>query len=276
MKFFRDRTIAPRDKAQAPPLALRIGSLQHIGARENQQDSFGTSDLSDHELCLERGFLAVVTDGMGGLKGGATFSSQAVNIFLHHFTASDLQLRGLTPGSPAEVLMGLLAEANAHILRVKDDCDFPSGGSTLVSVVISGTSLYFISVGDSRIYLLRGGALIQLSREHVYSVELDDQAIRGELTFDAARADSQRRALTSYLGMERLALIDRNVRPVRLLPKDYVLLMTDGVFGTLAEDEIAATVFGSAAESAGRLERAVLDKGKSNQDNFTAIIIGCA
>lgn len=275
MSFFKDRTLAPRDVGQYASPPLQAGNVRHIGARESQQDNFGISDISNSRLFSERGVLAVVADGMGGLSEGDAYSSQAVECFLHRFSAPSPLAPGLSPENPADLLMDLLTDADRRILRMADEYNLPFGGSTLVAAIIHEMRLHFISAGDSRIYLMRGGSLLQLNREHVYGPELDESAIRGDITFAEARTDPQRRGLTSYLGMDRLARVDRNVQPLRLLPNDYVLLMTDGVFGTLTESEIAAAVKDGAAESANRLERAVLNKSKENQDNFTAIIIGC-
>lgn len=275
MSFFKDRTLAPRNVKRSASLPLQIGSVSHIGARESQQDSFGISDVSNTRMVAEQGVLTVVADGMGGLSEGDIYSSQAVECFLRRFSDPSPLTPGLFSGDPADWLLDLLTDTGTHIFRMLDEYHFPLGGSTVVATIIHEGLLHYISVGDSRIYLMRGGSLLQLNREHIYGAELDENAVRGGITFAEARSDPQRHALTSYLGMERLAHIDRNVHPVRLLPKDYVLLMTDGVFGTLTESKIAAAVRDSAAESANRLGRAVLNKSKANQDNFTAIIIGC-
>jgi len=244
---------------------LRIGNLHNIGKRDSQQDAFGISDISDAALTARKGVLAVVADGIGGLTGGAKISSIVTSHFLQGFPALPEALE------PCEQLLRLTLGANDLALR---HAEGEMSGSTVVAVLLRGQQLHFVSVGDSRIYLLHGGALVQLTREHTLASQLDEDAARGLISVQEARSDKQRGSLTSFIGMENLTLIDRSVKPVQLSPGDKILLMTDGVFGTLSEDEILGLVTGAEPFAASQaLEQAVLDKAKPNQDNFTAIIL---
>lgn len=249
--------------------SLRIGNAHHIGARENQQDSFGISDISDSALCMEKGVLAVVADGMGGLANGAQISATVTSVMLKYFEA---QRAG---ADCPEELLAMLGHANDEVNRFLNSGAHEQSGSTVVAALIKGNALHFISVGDSRICLVRGGSLIPINREHTYASELDEKAARGEISPTQARSDPQRRALTSYIGMGRLEKIDRSLRPIPLQHGDRILLMTDGVFGTLTEQEILDTVKLDAYEAAPALEGAVLGKKKPGQDNFTAVILQC-
>lgn len=114
---------------------------------------------------------------------------------------------------------------------------------------------------------------MQVNREHVYGVELDEQAGRGEISFSAAASDPQRKALTSFIGIGKLKKIDRNIRPLKLLEGDRVLLMSDGVFGTLSDGEIAEAMHAPAEMSGEILDRMIRSKNLANQDNYTAIIL---
>lgn len=244
---------------------LRIGNLHNIGKRDSQQDAFGISDLSDAALTARKGVLAVVADGIGGLTGGAKISSIVTSHFLQGFPALPEELE------PCEQLLRLTLGANdLALLHAQGEMS----GSTVVAVLLRGQQLHFVSVGDSRIYLLHGGALVQLTREHTLASQLDEDAARGLISVQEARSDRQRGSLTSYIGMENLTLIDRSLKPIQLSPGDKILLMTDGVFGTLSEDELLGLVTGAEPFAASQaLEQAVLDKAKPNQDNFTAIIL---
>jgi len=250
-------------KAQAS-CPVKIGNIHHIGQRESQQDSFSISELSNSELCSGKGVFAVVADGMGGMEGGGTISNIVTQTMLRHFNE--------TPeGRPAEVeLLDMLIAANDNVAHYLKDNE--NGGSTVVAVIIRDGSLFWVAVGDSRIYLLRQGAAIQINREHTYAVELDEKAAMGEISFEDARGDSQRSALTSYIGMKTLEKIDRNLRPVRLVDGDLVLLMSDGVFGALDDDEILEAMTDVPQKSAANLQKRVLEKQNPNQDNFTAVI----
>ncbi len=249
--------------------AVRIGNAHHIGARESQQDAFIISDIGNQALCRKKGVFAVVADGMGGLSNGALVSTTATKSLLGSFNNSNLH------GDPATELLSMLGRANDDVNAVLGHAGPGKSGSTAVAALIQDGRLYWFSVGDSRIALVRGGAIFQLNREHTYGSELDEKAAMGELSFEAAKSDPQRSAVTSYLGMGRLEKIDRNVRPLQLLKGDRVLLMTDGVFGTLTDEEILSTMAFAPFESAERLGQRILMKNKPRQDNFTAIVLEC-
>ncbi len=245
---------------------IHIGNAQNIGARENQQDSFGISDITNEKLTREKGILAVIADGMGGLSNGAQVSAQITSYML------DLFIKAESDPDNSTLLLNMVQGANKEVIRLIGN---QQSGSTVVAVTVKEHLLHFISVGDSRIYLLRGGALFQINREHTYASELDEKAARGDITFDEAKSDPQRGALTSYIGMNEITLIDRSLRPIKLLSGDRILLMTDGVFGTISEEEILSAAGLSAYEAAAQLEALVMAKKKPDQDNFTIIILEC-
>lgn len=246
---------------------VQIANVHNIGKRESQQDSFGVSDISNSSLCNEKGIFAVVADGMGGLTAGAEVSAIVTSAMIKQFSVASVE-----ENVPA-FLLDILTYANNEVRKYLDINGYSKSGSTVVAVIIKDGGLYFISVGDSRIYLYRGGALIQLNREHIYGNELDEKAARGEIGAEEARNDPQRNSLTSYIGMDELAQIDRNIRPVALMSGDRVLLMTDGIFTALSEEEISSFACLNAYDAAAGLEAAILYKARSNQDNFTCIII---
>ena len=251
-------------KAATPDFPVLIGNMHHIGARESQQDSFGISDISNDELCASKGVFGVVADGMGGIAGGDEVSAIVTRTMLQYFAEVD------PSGQPELDLLNMLFVANDNVKRLIAENE--RGGSTVVAVIIKDEKLYWIAVGDSRICLIRGGAVIQINREHIFAVDLDEKAATGEISWAQAMGDPQRAALTSYLGMAIPEKVDRNIRPLQLLPEDRVLLMSDGVFGVLSDEEILDAMSSDPFGSAGALERKVLEKQNPNQDNLTAVI----
>ena len=256
--------IVPVTAPVQPQRTLQIGNLHHIGARESQQDSFCISDISNAELCAQKGILGVVADGMGGMADGAETSAIVSRTMLQYFNE-------VAPsGHPELDLLAMLNAANDNVNHFMSGRD--KGGSTIVAVIIHDMKLSWVAVGDSRIYLIRNTAVIQLNREHVYSVDLDEKAAAGEISWETAAGDPKREALTSYLGMKTLEKVDRSLQPMQLLDGDRVLLMSDGVFGVLTDEEILQTMSLPPQESAVMLQEMVLAKQNPNQDNLTAII----
>ena len=250
-------------------LPVGIGNICHIGARESQQDNFAISDLSNADLCGQKGIFAVVADGMGGLKNGGKMSSLAAESMHRYFSE-----KPALP-EPSIELLGMVTGANDEICRFLGRSEEGKSGTTAVAVILKDRQLYWAAVGDSRICLIRKGALLQINREHTFGPELDEKAAMGEISFEEAKSDPQRAAVTSFLGMGKLEKIDRNIRPLQLLEGDRVLLMTDGVFGTLSDEEILSVMHSPASQSAQGLQELVLSKALPQQDNFTAVIIEC-
>ena len=277
--FFRKKkrakpvSLPEPERPAAPPAAaavVQVGNLHHIGAREEQQDSFAISDCSNGAMVQRKGCFAVVADGMGGLTGGGQVSAIVTSSMLRAFESCPSVGEKQIP----ELLLVMVQGANRDVLRFLGKARGQSG-STVTAVWILGDRLHFLSVGDSRICLIRGGALTILNREHVYGTELDEKAARGEISLEEARSDPQRKSLTSYIGTDPLKKIDRSVHGMTLLPGDKVLLMSDGVFGTLTEQEILRAAQGDAQVMAEGLQGMILAKRRPGQDNFTAVILQC-
>ena len=235
---------------------------QHIGARGDQQDSYGVSEPGDYS---NRGIIAIVADGMGGLANGRAVSSALVRGLLDGFRNSDPHM------NPADLLLEQAVRANAGVNKMLQGQD--RSGSTLVSCVIRNGYLNFLTVGDSRIYLYRGGALIQLNREHIYQEELATRAVNQSAPLQQVRGDRQAHALTSYFGIGTLPAIDRNDEGLKLLSGDKILMASDGVFGTLSQSQMEAALaldVNAAAKTMGELIR---QANRPHQDNNTAVVL---
>ncbi len=258
------RTRVPLNHPMPMP-KLIIGNTHNVGAREDQQDSFGMSNAMDKSFVATHGILAVVADGMGGLSNGARVSSMVVRSMIDTHSTLSPEVDG------SQALLYMLEEANNNVnAMLEGESD---SGSTVVAVLLKGNEFSTISVGDSHIYLYRNGAVVQLNRDHVYGVELDKLASRGEISHEDARNDSRRGALTSYVGMGKIAEIDLPGNKVAVHTGDKIILATDGIFGTLGDDQLASILSMNAYEASAEIERRILEIGKRYQDNFTAVII---
>jgi serine/threonine protein phosphatase PrpC len=256
--------VQPPPAAVKPQYPVLIGNAHHIGARENQQDCFGISDVSNTELCRSKGVFGVIADGMGGMADGAEASGIVLKTCLQYFNE-------VAPsGKPELDLLNMLYASNDNVNRFMSERE--KGGSTVVAVIIRDKKLYWAAVGDSRICLIRNGAIMQVNREHTYAADLDKMAAMGEKSWEDAANDPKRAALTSYLGMGTLKLVDRSLRPMQLVSGDRVLLMSDGIFDALTDAEILAAMMLEPQVSAIKLQEMILAKQNPNQDNFTAIV----
>ena len=248
-------------------MQVHPGNCQHIGDRSSQQDAFGFSDKDDLAFVVHGGVLAVVADGMGGMAYGGESSHLAVQVFLRSYMAKHAD------ESVSMALLQALDDANQAVVRLSQDVGAENVGTTLVAAVVHEDALYWVSVGDSRLYLLRFGQLTQLTKDHVFANELDRDAASGLISLKDAQSHPERGALTSYLGLPELDEIDQNPQPFLLLADDKVLLCSDGLYAALTAHEIAASFEGNTQQLAEALVTMVLSKERPEQDNLTVAIL---
>jgi serine/threonine protein phosphatase PrpC len=246
---------------------ILIGNSQIIGSRENQQDSFSVSDADNSTLCSKKGVFAVVADGMGGLSDGSKISSIAADAMMDYFNNYGTDL------TAQQALQEMLMIANEKVNTYLADHENIESGSTAVAVILKRGALSWISVGDSRIYLFRNNRLWLLNESNNLANELNGKVLAGKATRQEAENDAQRNALTCYLGIGKIHQFDANIKPFALQTGDKILLCSDGVFGTLTEEEITSAMAFSAPMAAEEIEKMVIAKEKQSQDNMTAIIL---
>ena len=179
-------------------LSYQVANLQGRGTRERQEDSFAFANALDVTEILRRGLLAVVADGMGGLKDGREVSQACVAQVLSAF--SDLD--------PEEDLAGQL---RSWVDRTNDalyDRFQGEGGTTLVACLFLREQLWWLSVGDSYLYLLREGGLCRLNRDHNHLERLRLEAVQeGRLDPETGLDDPDGPRLSSFLGAEEVELV---------------------------------------------------------------------
>lgn len=246
------------------PSSISIGKLHSQGKRSSQQDSFFVSPA---EMLQTHGLLALVADGMGGLSDGDRVSQTVVGTMAEGF----YNLKG----EPMLVLLALLERANRAVNSLLGPSGRNKSGSTLVAGLIRDNKFYYLSVGDSRISLYRNGVLHQLNREHVFRNDLLVQAVNGEKTFQAALTDKSAAGLTSFLGMGKLKYVDIPASAIEIQPGDRFLLMSDGVYNALPDEELKAHLDKTPEQAAQDIGAAIEAKGYTSQDNYTAVILGC-
>ena len=241
-----------------------ISAITVLGDREDQQDCFGYI-IKDNAIYL------AVCDGMGGYSGGKLASTVAVKAFLDYFS-QDTEI-----GLDYDSLTQSTIFANSAVYNLANDG--MRGGSTLVSVIIRDKALYWNSVGDSRAYLFRGGSFVQFTTDQNYRAVLDEKKKAGliddvEYENELTRGD----ALICHLGLESVGLIDYNDSPLMLLPDDIVILMSDGLYKVLTDEEISTVLsnFNDINEALYALELKVrkISKEKNIQrDNMTVATV---
>jgi protein phosphatase len=209
-----------------PRLRIEAGGQSHPGlVRENNEDSF---------LVLEPLGLFAVADGMGGRASGEVASKLAIDALQSFFTNPDVLLPRDTSMRTA-FLDAAVRYAHLSIRRAARDAPERRGmGTTLTVALAVETQVHLAHVGDSRAYLLRGHRLERLTEDHTL---VNEAVRRGMLTPGQAGILPIRHVLTRALGTKENVHVD--VRHMKAMPKDVILLCSDGLTERLPESAIA-------------------------------------
>lgn len=239
-------------------LKFDIGNAQIIGNREKQDDSFGMS-LRPYAV------FAMVADGIGGYQDGKLASEIAVATYINEFEKRDVT-ENLTYFFQKSAVL-----ANSNI---RDEFGEVKGGTTQVSVVIVEDRMYWSSVGDSNIAVLRNGRLIEVNRKENVKNWLEDQYYAGMIGREEAMGSAADKRLVNYLGFDGFKRACESDRPIFLKKHDKVLLFSDGVelLGQIALEDILSKRC-SAQKHADRIMDAIVKSPARSKDNATIIIL---
>jgi protein phosphatase len=229
--------------------------------RSGNEDNFAVNAGGDRGLFI-------VADGMGGHAAGEVASEMAVQII-------ELQLasiKDLEEKASSERVMEALRKANRDIHdRTITEVD-KQGMGTTASVLLVNNNRYLIGqVGDSRVYLLRDGALKQLTKDHSY---VQEQVDAGFLTPEQARYHPYSNVITRCVGASPDVQPDVYSGDVRV--GDLFLVASDGLTG-MVDDRRLQILLMSRAEPERKVHALISEaNGRGGLDNITAIVIQIA
>jgi len=215
--------------------------------------------------------LFVLADGLGGYNAGEIASTMAVSTLLAQLTGAlaDAARQG-EPFDPRRALFDALIEMNATIFRAAlNSAAFEGMATTVVVAWLLGDRLWVGHTGDSRLYRLRDGELLQLTRDHSFSQELLDA---GMVTADEARLLPAKNLVTRALGAS--PDIEPEVHDYDLRAGDLLLLCSDGLSEMVAHGEIGGllrTLLPDLTEAARRLVDAANQAG--GRDNTSVVLV---
>ncbi len=244
-------------------MGLTIDAKSLLGTRSSQQDYY---TYKNGEVAL-----AVVCDGMGGLKGGREASIKACTSFKEDVKAA----------LPIDDIPAFLEEEvhrlDEAVFSIKDERgQWLGAGTTIVAVLIKGNELFFLTVGDSMLFASRGQEMIPLNREHNYKLRLDEMKRAGAISEDDYDREIPRgQSLISYVGMGNLGIFDLNRNPFLLQDKDRLLLCSDGVTRVIPEDELKSILESTDSSKVivERITKKIEASKKKSKDNATCLAI---
>ncbi len=228
---------------------MEVGAKTDKGkVREQNEDTFGYRET-----------LFVIADGMGGHQAGEVASAIAVETVLAAEIDADLVVS----------LQRAVLNANTAILEeMSKNEDFSGMGTTVAILLLSADKAFVSHVGDSRIYQLTEGNLIQLTDDHSFVAELIKN---GSITEEEAKIHPQRNVLTRALGTQ--GRLEFEVNCFQIHTGDKFLLCSDGLTSIVAEKNIKEILMSEKEPQAiadHLVEQANKDGGT---DNITVIVI---
>ncbi|WP_375568977.1 protein phosphatase 2C domain-containing protein [Ahrensia marina] len=230
---------------------------------------------TDFHAGSSQGF-AIIADGMGGHAAGDVASNLAAVQSAGHLKVAMQEIAGREDRLPGEMRIAI-DKANATIAeRVGQDSRVAGMGTTLLAVAIVGDHLYWGSVGDSPLYLVRDAALRQLNQDHSMAPVIAAMVERGEITSTQAKQHPDRNALTSVLMGEKIEKSDVPDAPMALQPGDVLIAASDGL-QFLDEAKILDCVVkarpGSSTTICNALMQSLKDLEDPHQDNSAIVVI---
>ena len=240
---------------------LETGLLTDIGrSRSINQDAIGVfgSAAGQHD------FVAIVADGMGGHKAGDVASRLAIEEIQRSLFA-ELKLQ-----SPKQALRQVFEAANSAIFaQAQHNPDYHGMGTTLVVLVVHESSAYFAHTGDSRLYLIRGNAVRQMTEDHTLVAEMLQQKL---INREQAKHHPNRNIITHAVGTKQQVFVDFSSSPMPLQIGDCFLLCSDGLYDLVEDAEMLDCVLTySAQQACEELVRLANERG--GYDNVSVIIV---
>jgi protein phosphatase len=243
---------------------IEVSVQSDIGClRQNNEDSFGYWEPEDDQQFLRKGRLAVVADGMGGYEGGQEASRLAVETLVEVY-------RDFGGDDPQAALVEALQAAHEQIREYSfAHPELRGMGTTCTAAAIVQDSLYYVHVGDTRLYLIRDGQITRVTRDHSYVGRLVES---GMITPEEAENHPQRNILTAALGTNPDLIMDSPGQPEPLRPEDVLLICSDGLWGQVRDSEILDAVENKSAEQTGR-KLIELARERGGPDNITVEVL---
>ena len=270
--MFRGLSVVVDGKSvETDATSFDVATVAYQGARNYQEDSI----ISHFPLGQTTGF-AVLADGMGGHEAGNVASALVMSEVFAQLKINETALDDDGFDIPA-ALNDMAQNANARIAEYIEKYQETYGmGTTLLATLIHHDKLYWVSVGDSPLFLFRDGMLNQLNKDHSMAPQIEMMVKVGAMTEEMGRNHPDRNTLTSAISGQDIALIDCPAEPTILKDGDILIASSDGL-QFLSNEDITATLKGVCDQPGAAIANALLADVKTldhpEQDNTAFTVV---
>jgi PPM family protein phosphatase len=241
------------------------------GSRDNQEDAV----VADFPVGCDFG-IGILADGMGGHASGDAASALVVSEVFRHLAFQKSRFQQREADISAHLRAAATAANGAIEAHVATRPLLHGMGSTLVATALVGPHLYWVSVGDSPLFLHRGRKLTRLNEDHSMAPQIDAMIALGQIRADVGLTHPDRSCLTSAISGNKIARMNCPAEPFVLQAGDIVVVSSDGLH-SLSEDAIEQILRRNAKrpglEIAEALMDAVRDRAVPDQDNVSIIVV---
>lgn len=232
--------------------------------RDHNEDAYKIPLDTDEQTLMAKGHLYVLADGMGGHQKGEVASDVTIRTVNREYYAtakhlSDNELKDQI----VRILSDAIMKANEDVMDATE-----GGGTTVVAAVLHRDLLVAMNVGDSRAYLLRGGTLQLISKDHSLVSRLVEM---GKITEEQALTHPRRNVLYQALGQGSDVEIYGYQQKLEL--NDIVILCSDGLWGEVPDVAIQDVLHRAESPLAAAKELIEMANESGGNDNITTIII---
>lgn len=250
------------DIPSAPVFEISISCKTDVGCvRELNEDSVRVVRPGAPAELARKGVLVMVCDGMGGHAGGEVASALAVETIGQSYMKSPL------PPTPA-LREALLAANSAIFNKAKGDASLHGMGTTGTVLALRGALAFYAHVGDSRLYLVRGEGIYQMSEDHSAVMEL---VRRGLLSPGEARHHPQKNVVLRAVGTQPKVEVSSWDEPFPIKAGDRWLLCSDGLSDLVEDEELQTAVNLHGLDAAGD-SLIALARSRGGHDNISVVI----
>src|SRR5437870_6664275 len=251
--------------ALAQPGAFNVvaSMLSDVGCvREVNEDSGAYIQPDDPEVLASKGLLILVADGMGGHSAGEVASRMAVEVITRTYYEDG--------GDPQTALKKAFREANRAIHKTAEKDESKTGmGTTCTALVLQNGTAISAHVGDSRLYLVRDGAIYLMTEDHSAVMEM---VKAGLLTLEQARHHPDKNVILRAMGSHPEVEVTTWQEPFPVRAGDSFLLCSDGLYDLVEDEEIKQIVMLGDPQPA--CENLIaLAKERGGHDNITVGIV---